>query len=153
MKTAFPNLVLIVFFCLGSSSCFSQNKEIKADQSINYKTGNPADWPKNLDAVVAAPKNHKILLENENVRVIQVTLKPGEVEPLHHHQWHSVLYIQSAGDFVDRDGVGNVIFDSRTLKTPLKFPMTMWKDPEAPHSVENLSKTITLRLIRVEMKK
>ena len=67
-------------------------------------------------------KNHKILLENENVRVLQVTLKPGEVEPLHHHQWHSVLYIQSAGDFVDRDGAGNVIFDSCTLKTPLKFP-------------------------------
>jgi len=153
MKTGIPNLLLIVFFCLVSSSCFSQNKETKADQIINYKTGNPADWPKNQDAVVAAPKNHKILLENENVRVLQVTLKPGEVEPLHHHQWHSVLYIQNAGDFVDRDGAGNVIFDSRTLKTPLKFPMTMWKDPEAPHSVENLSKTITLRLIRVEMKK
>ena len=74
------------------------------------------------------------------------------MEPLHHHQWHSVLYIQSAGDFIDRDG-GNIIFDTRTLKTPLKFPLTMWKDPEAPHSVENLSKTITLRLIRVEMKK
>jgi len=138
---------------LARSSCFSQNNETRADQSINYETGNPADWPKNQDAVVAAPKNHKILLENENVRVLQVTLKPGELEPLHYHQWHSVLYIQSAGDFVDRDGAGNVIFDSRTLKTPLKFPMTMWKDPEAPHSVENLNKTITLRLIRVEMKK
>jgi len=138
---------------LARSSCFSQNNETRADQSINYKTGNPADWPKNRDAVVAAPRNHKILLENENVRVLQVTLKPGELEPLHYHQWHSVLYIQSAGDFVDRDGAGNVIFDSRTLKTPLKFPMTMWKDPEAPHSVENLNKTITLRLIRVEMKK
>jgi len=31
--------------------------------------------------------------------------------------------------------------------------MTIWKDPEAPHSVENLSKTITLGLIRLEMKK
>ena len=138
---------------MARSSCFSQNNETRADQSINYKTGNPADWPKNRDAVVAAPRNHKILLENENVRVLQVTHKPGELEPLHYHQWHSVLYIQSAGDFVDRDGAGNVIFDSRTLKTPLKFPMTMWKDPEAPHSVENLNKTITLRLIRVEMKK
>ena len=153
MKTGTPILLLIIFFCLTSSSCFSQNKVTKTDQSINYKTGSPADWPKDQDAVAAAPKNHKILLENENVRVLQVTLKPGEVEPVHHHQWHSVLYIQSAGDFIDRDGAGNVIFDTRTLKTPLKFPMTMWKDPEAPHSVENLSKTITLRLIRVEMKK
>ena len=55
--------------------------------------------------------------------------------------WPSVLYILTAGDFVDRDGEGNVILDTRQLKTPLQFPMTMWKDPEAPHSVENLSKT------------
>jgi len=27
-----------------------------------------------------------------------------------------------------------------------------WKDPEAPHSAENVSKTITIYLIRVEMK-
>jgi hypothetical protein len=50
-------------------------------------------------------------------------------------------------------GEGNVIFDTRQPKTPLQYPMTMWKDPEAPHAVENLSKTITLHLIRVEMKK
>jgi hypothetical protein len=28
----------------------------------------------------------------------------------------------------------------------------MYKEPEAPHSVENLSKTITLHLVRVETK-
>jgi hypothetical protein len=28
----------------------------------------------------------------------------------------------------------------------------MFKEPEAPHTVENLSKTITLHLVRVEMK-
>ncbi len=146
-------LILLFVFCLICTSTFSQNKAGIIAQTIDYKTGNPADWPNDQDAVIAAPKNHKVLLENENVRVLQVSLKPGEVEPLHHHRWHSVLYIQSAGDFIDRDGKGNVIFDTRQLKTPLKFPMTMWKDAEAPHSVENLSKTITLRLIRVEMKK
>jgi len=65
----------------------------------------------------------------------------------------SVLYILTAGDFIDRDGEGNVIFDTRQLKTPLQYLMTMWKDPEAPHAVENLSKTVTLHLVRVEMKK
>jgi hypothetical protein len=103
------------------------------------------------------PGNHKILLENGNVRVLDVTLAPGETEPVHSYRWPSVLYILTAGDFVDRDGdrdgEGNVIFDTRQLKTPLQYPMTMWKDPEAPHAVENLSKTITPHLIRVEMKK
>ena len=139
--------------CLSPTNSFSQNKETKTDSSIIYKTGKPADWPKENDAVSAAPRNHKILLENENVRVLDVTVAPGETEAVHSHRWPSVLYILTAGDFIDRDGEGNVIFDTRQLKTPLQYPMTIWKDPEAPHAVENLSKTITLHLIRVEMKK
>jgi hypothetical protein len=31
--------------------------------------------------------------------------------------------------------------------------MTMWKDPEAPHAAENLSKTIRIHLIRAQIKK
>ncbi|MGO9650498.1 MAG: hypothetical protein ACLPOO_20895 [Terriglobales bacterium] len=85
-----------------------------------YKTGNPADWPKE-SAVIAAPRNHKILLENDNVRVLDVTIAPGETEPVHFHRWPSVLYILSAGDFIDRDGQGNVIFDTRQMKTPLQY--------------------------------
>jgi hypothetical protein len=117
-----------------------------------YGKGDPAGWPKDLDAVVAAPRNHKILLENDKVRVLDVTVAPGEVEAVHSHRWPSVLYILEAGDFVDRDGNGKVIFDSRSLKTPLALPLTMYKEPEAPHSVENLSTTVTLHLVRVEMK-
>jgi hypothetical protein len=30
--------------------------------------------------------------------------------------------------------------------------MAMYKEPEAPHAVENLSKTITIKIIRVEKK-
>lgn len=147
----FISFISIILLCFINGISFSQTT--KPDADIIYKTGNPADWPKEKDAVIAAPENHKILLENENVRVLEVTVLPGETEPVHSHRWPSVLYIQTAGDFIDRDGEGKIIFDSRQLPTPLKFPMTMWKDPEAPHSVENLSKTITLRLIRVETKK
>jgi mannose-6-phosphate isomerase-like protein (cupin superfamily) len=153
MKKNNQLLTFIIFLCFIGINSFSQTKTIITDTAIIYKTGNPADWPKEKDAVIAAPKNHKILLENENVRVLEVTVLPGETEPVHSHRWRSVLYIQSAGDFIDRDGAGTIIFDSRQSKTPLPLPMTMWKEPEAPHSVENLSKTITLRLIRVEMKK
>lgn len=144
--------ILIMTLCFISNTAFTQNTKVKSD-SIIYKTGNPADWQKEKDAVAAAPKNHKILLENEKVRVLEVTVLPGETEPVHSHRWPSVLYIQAAGDFIDRDGQGKVIFDSRQLPSPLTFPMPMWKDLEAPHSIENLSKTIAIRLIRVEIKK
>jgi hypothetical protein len=116
-----------------------------------YKTEKPSDWPKSKDAVVAAPGIHKIVLENDSVRVLEVTLLPGQVEPLHHHQFPSVLYVMEGGAFLDRDGNGNVIFDSRKVPSP-KLPMAIWQAPEALHSVENLSKTIPIKLIRVEIK-
>ena len=121
-------------------------------QPLPYQTGDPADWPPELDAVIAAPKNHAVLLENDQVRVFEVTLAPGELENLHHHRWPSVLHITEAGHFIDRNANGEVIFDSRELDGPLPLPLTMWKDPEAAHSVENLSSTQRLRLLRVELK-
>ena len=149
MKTIKLLLTLIVLISI-NLKCLGQEGE--ASQKLIYKTGNPADWPLELDAVIAAPDNHKILLENDHVRVLEVSLLPGEIEPLHHHSWPSALYIQEAGDFTDSDGEGNIIFDSRKISEPLPMPFTMYKEPEAPHTVTNLSKTVTIRLIRVEMK-
>jgi hypothetical protein len=62
-------------------------------QTLMYKTGNPADWPKNQDAVISAKKNPKILLENDSVRVLEVTVLPGESEAVHHH--HGPAYYTS----------------------------------------------------------
>jgi hypothetical protein len=50
-------------------------------------------WDPALDAVVAAPANHKVLFENENLRVLEVTLAPDEEEPTHHHRWRSVFIL------------------------------------------------------------
>ena len=40
------------------------------------------DWPGENDAVIAAPRDHKILLENENVRVLDVP-RPGKYGKAH----------------------------------------------------------------------
>jgi hypothetical protein len=146
--TANTRLALLAALCLVAGSPFV----VEAADPMAYGSGNPADWPKEGDAVVAAPKNHRVMLENDKVRVLDVTVAPGEIEAVHSHRWPSVLYFMAAGDFIDRDANGKIIFDSRTLKTPLTFPLTMYKEPEAPHSVENLSTTVTLHLVRVEMK-
>ena len=119
---------------------------------------NPSDvapagcaWPQSTDAVAAAPDNHHVLLENDQVRVLDVVVPPHTKEPVHAHCSPSVLYITEASAFIDHDEIGKVLLDTRELKTPLTFPMTMWKEPEAPHSVENLSDK-PLHLIRVELK-
>jgi hypothetical protein len=61
------------------------------------------------------------------------------------------LYVTEAGKYVDYGPDGKVLFDSRSLTTPPKLPMVIYKDPEAPHAVENLDDK-PLHLIRVEMK-
>lgn len=119
---------------------------------------NPSDvapagcaWPQSIDAVAAAPGNHRVLLENDQVRVLDVVVPPHTKEPVHAHCSPSVLYIMEASAFIDHDANGKVLLDTRALETPLTFPLTMWKEPEAPHSVENLSDQ-PLHLIRVELK-
>ncbi len=45
-----------------------------------------------MDAVRAAPNSHKVVFENEYVRVLHVTLpSPGQTEPMHDHPWPSLF--------------------------------------------------------------
>jgi len=108
------------------------------------------NWPEELDALIAAPKNHTLLFENEVVRVLDTSVKPGETVPLHTHRWPSALYIMSFSDFVRRDGDGNVVADSRT---GVKLPEggALWSPPLALHTLENVG-TSELRAINVEVK-
>ena len=61
--------------------------------SDDHHASDPSTWDPALDAVAAAPANHKVVFENDNLRVIEVILQPGEEEPLHHHRWPSVFVL------------------------------------------------------------
>ena len=50
-------------------------------------------WPDSLDGVVAASGSHRVVLENELTRVLEVTIAPGEREPEHTHRWPSVMVV------------------------------------------------------------
>lgn len=130
----------------------NQSKTAEPSQTSKPDANDPASWSESLDAVVAAPNNHKIVFENERVRVLEVTVKPGEREPVHAHKWASVLYVTAEDNIRDYDIDGKVIYDTKTDKNPMKAPYTVWMEPQPPHSVENLSKE-SLRLLRVELKK
>jgi hypothetical protein len=108
-------------------------------------------WPAAQDAIQAAPRNHRVVLENDKVRVLDVIVPAHTKENVHAHCWPSVLYITDAGKYVDYDANGRVLFDSRSLTEAPPLPMIIWKDPEAPHTVENLDDR-PLHLVRVELK-
>lgn len=111
---------------------------------------NQQNWQEELDALIAAPRHHILLLENEAVRVLDTQVAPGEIVPLHTHRWPSALYFLSWSDFVRRDSEGKVMLDSRA---GIKAPMggAVWSAPLAPHTLENVG-TSELRAISVELK-
>ena len=108
-------------------------------------------WPDSLDALVAAPDHHKLLFENERVRLLEVRIPPGAFVPVHTHRWPSAIYVAAQSDFIRRDGDGNVLFDSRTVGPPPEKPLVQWTGPLPPHSVENVGSREIL-LITTELK-
>lgn len=152
LLVAVMGIALVTYGNLNSQPV--QEKPITAvpsQQTAKYDPNSPASWPDSLDAVVAAPQNHKVVLENEHVRVLEVTVRPGEKEPLHMHRMPSVMYVMAEDNIRDYDAEGKLLYDSRSDKQPAKTPYTVWMEPQAPHRVENLSRK-PVRLLSVELK-
>ena len=108
-------------------------------------------WPADLDALVAASAQHRLLLENDHVRVLDTEIAPGGRTPVHTHQWPSAYYIVSWSDFVRRDSDERVLVDSRAVASRVGSPVALWGEPLPPHSLENVG-PVPLRVISVELK-
>lgn len=112
----------------------------------------PADWRwgDELDAVVAAPNSHRVVFENDKVRVLEVAVQPGVREPEHTHRWPSVMITDT------RARIRYWIGDRLSFESPDPLPPPgdlsgSWCGPEGPHSVENID-TIALHALRIEFK-
>lgn len=109
-------------------------------------------YPDELDALTAAPRHHRLLFENEWVRILDTRIAPGEMTGLHTHRWPGTLYLISWSDFIRYDADGNVMLDSRTLAAPPAPGTAVWTEPLIPHSLENIGNA-DLHVISVELKK
>ncbi len=109
-------------------------------------------YPDSLDALVAAPRFHRVLFENDRVRVLEVTVPPHAREPLHTHRWPSVMYRELSCPPRYFDATGTVLHESPKpyQQGPTKA-RARWQEPEAPHAVENMG-DVADRFIRVEYK-
>jgi len=77
--------------------------------------------PPELDAVAAAPPNHRVLFENERLRVLEVILEPGEEEPVHHHRWPSVfVFDRISGPIHDISPEGETLPPNRDVMPALQ---------------------------------
>lgn len=85
------------------------------------------------DPVATSPHFYKVLLENDQVRVLEYRLKPGEKESLHSHV-AGVVYVLS-GSTLKFSFPGG-----RTEEKTAAAGETIWRNP-VTHTVENVGKT------------
>jgi len=67
------------------------------------KEKNLQQFPDVLDALIASPQHHKLLFENEFVRVLDANIPAGEITNLHTHKYPASLYFISWSDFIRYD--------------------------------------------------
>jgi hypothetical protein len=94
------------------------------------------EWPPHLDALVAAPANHRLLLEDEALRVLEVSVEPGERENLHHHPWPSIMVVLARPNYRNFDADGNEIPPSGGTPTDPRLPRALHLPPQRPHFIE-----------------
>jgi predicted metal-dependent enzyme (double-stranded beta helix superfamily) len=111
------------------------------------------EWPPHLDALVAAPANHHLLFEDDAVRVLEVTVAPGERENLHHHRWPSLMVVLAGPNYRNFDADGNEIPPSGGTPASPALPRALRLPPQPLHAIEVAADAPHgFRGIRVEFK-
>jgi quercetin dioxygenase-like cupin family protein len=96
------------------------------------------------DPVKLSPQYYKVLIDNDEVRVLEFRFKPGEKEPMHSHP-RGFVYALS-------DQKLKITFpDSRTEEITVKAGEARWREP-VTHAAENIG-TTEAHAIALELKK
>jgi beta-alanine degradation protein BauB len=97
-----------------------------------------------IDAVTASPDRFTVLLNNDQVRVVQYTLRPGERD-----QWHThppkVSYVVSGGELRIH------MADGTSFPASEKAGTASWMDALPRHYAENVG-TTTVTIVLTEVK-
>ena len=143
-------LISLVAICYLITSCnqnpkSTQDKDlIKSDTSKNLKSVKSDTTKLDIDAIKSSSANFKLLLENEYVRVLEYSLKPGQKDTPHTHPAKS-SYVVSGGKLkVYLENGQTIIADEET-------GTASWRDYVGKHYVENIGNT-TVTIILTEIK-
>lgn len=132
---------------------------LAAERPASSDGTDPKTWDPKLDGPIAAPANHQVVFENDNIRIMVVTVRPGETEAHHLHLKCSVLVFDQPTRVADRDAkgqaLGAVVWGAIPwlgAGVPKNAPFVWLQPPEALHSITN-NDTRAMHLTRIEMKK
>jgi len=144
---------LLVGLLLGGLLGFGLSKYLKhTEQQLANTTPQPIDtssssakwvWPDSLDAMRAAPENHKLVYEDNDVRVLAVMLDGKKSEPIHTHKWKSIMWISKSIvpckiDNYKKDDNGKLVKSDSILIKEMPINLGQLIGPEGPTSITNL---------------
>jgi len=89
-----------------------------------------------LDGVIVAPDHHRVLFENDVIRIIETTIPAGEVTPVHTHLAPTAMDVISGSHVVRRDPEGGVMRDTRADPS-FVLARAMYSPGTSPHTLEN----------------
>ena len=97
-----------------------------------------------LDPARVAPHIFEIVLENEKVRVLRVTDRNGETQPLHSHPGRVIVHLSPCAWIVNED-------DGSTRMESYKFGDVYWADP-LTHGGRTSNVVEECRSVEIEIK-
>jgi len=95
------------------------------------------------DPVKVAPKNCKILLENDRVRVVETRLRAGGKMPMHSHPAYIIYALSS-------HKVKVTFPDGKTKEVKIKAGEALWSEGVS-HAVDNIG-TTEAHVLNIEFK-
>ncbi len=131
-------LIFLVVICCLTSSC---NQTSRSTDDNNLTTSGDAT---DIDPVNVSPDKYRIILENEYVRIVEYSLKPGEKDNTHTHP-PKTSYVISGG-MLRVYPEGGKAFDFEEIKGASE-----WADKVGRHYVENIGET-TVTILLTEIK-
>jgi hypothetical protein len=148
---------------MASRSQFKDVTPAKGSQSYSGEWPFPIDY----DAPLAAPNNHRLLFEDGHVRLVEVTIRPGETENVHGHPYSSVFAYDQVIPASAAPAKGGMVNDHKLDPASLlngqdqSVPATLAEfqglscstmGPQAPHAVTNRG-TVPIHFYRIEFKR
>jgi hypothetical protein len=100
----------------------------------------------------AAPGQHRPILENEAVLVLDVSIPAGVTVPAHLHPWPAVFITLKPAHLVFRNLAGEVVRETPAPSGLDESPRVEWREADKePASVTNVGGS-EMRALRIELK-
>jgi hypothetical protein len=148
MKISRRRVWSIAGFVLALAAAFAAGAWAQSQARVIWR------WPDSMDAVAAAPKSHRVLVENDHIRLIEATVQPGETEEMHGHRWPSVFAVDSVQPRLTGhplEGDPHTV-DRRYEDADWYTPQCRTLGPQAPEQFTNTD-NFPQHLYRLEFKK